>query len=95
MKPKRVVNKKLLKMIAEAPCTVCLKYPSDPHHITSVGAGGGDVVENVMPLCRTHHDEWHRGGPGKMIRKYRYVLLWLEFHKRTDVIERSQRSAVK
>ncbi len=27
----------------------------DVHHITSKGAGGSDVKENLVTLCRKHH----------------------------------------
>jgi hypothetical protein len=29
----------------------------DPHHVVTRGAGGGD--EQVVPLCRRHHDICH------------------------------------
>lgn len=29
----------------------------DPHHIKSVGSGGKDAVENLITLCRKHHDD--------------------------------------
>jgi hypothetical protein len=29
----------------------------DPHHIVFKGAGGNDEVENLISLCRKHHDE--------------------------------------
>ena len=28
----------------------------DPHHILSRGAGGDDALENIITLCRRHHD---------------------------------------
>lgn len=44
------------------PCLVCgAAPPSDPAHVTTRGAGGGDRY-NVVPLCREHHDEQHRNG---------------------------------
>jgi predicted restriction endonuclease len=27
----------------------------DGHHITEVGEGGDDVIENIISLCRWHH----------------------------------------
>jgi predicted restriction endonuclease len=40
----------------------------DPHHIRSKGAGGQDVPENLITLCREHHDAAHRGEitPGQL-----------------------------
>lgn len=32
-----------------------------PHHIKSVGAGGGDVLKNLISLCQFCHDKIHRG----------------------------------
>jgi 5-methylcytosine-specific restriction endonuclease McrA len=29
----------------------------DPHHIHFKGAGGADTKENLITLCRKHHDE--------------------------------------
>lgn len=33
----------------------------DPHHITHRGAGGDDIPENVITLCRHHHNLVHNG----------------------------------
>jgi len=60
MRPTR--NKELLKLIAKKACLVCSKGPCDPHHVQSRGAGGEDSEENVNPLCRDHHTEWHTKG---------------------------------
>ncbi len=60
----------------------------DPHHVTTVGAGGRDVPENVMPLCREHHNEWHRIGGRDMADKYLGVLVWLQNAGRSDVLEK-------
>jgi len=34
---------------------------ADAHHMVSRGAGGADA-ENVVPLCRVHHSEFHQMG---------------------------------
>ena len=31
----------------------------DPHHIISRGAGGGDEPQNIIALCRRHHNLAH------------------------------------
>jgi len=31
----------------------------DPHHIQTRGSGGDDVLENLICLCRKHHNEAH------------------------------------
>ena len=65
-KPARIVDKDLLTWVAEERDGVCLyglftKRPCtaglDPHHIKSKGSGGGDVPENLITLCRGHHNE--------------------------------------
>ncbi len=49
----------------------------DVHHIKSRGAGGGDTVDNVIPLCRSHHTEIHKIGPTKMMEKYWSIKTYL------------------
>src|SRR5690606_17013826 len=42
-------------------CCVCdASAPSDPHHVKSRGAGGDR--RDLVPLCRTHHREYHDVG---------------------------------
>lgn len=33
----------------------------DVHHIASRGAGGDDTLENMICLCRKHHNQAHAG----------------------------------
>lgn len=42
--------------IKDWPCLICAKHPVDPAHITPRSRGGNDR-NNLVPLCRTHHDE--------------------------------------
>jgi hypothetical protein len=44
----------------------------DPHHVRTRGAGGQD--DQVVNLCREHHDEFHRAGRFTFQRKYRVLL---------------------
>lgn len=46
--------------------------PVDPHHVVSRGAGGGD--EQVVSLCRFHHDGIHRLGKDAFEKCYRVDL---------------------
>lgn len=39
----------------------------DPHHIKTRGSGGGDTDENVIGLCRKHHDAAHAGRISKPV----------------------------
>lgn len=64
----------------------------DVDHVTTQGSGGGDVAENLMPLCRKHHSEKGQIGYAGMINKYKSYHRWLIMMDRTDVIERARRS---
>ena len=44
------------------PCEVCGKRAADVHHINGRGKGK-DVIDNLMGLCREHHNAAH--GIGK------------------------------
>ena len=44
------------------PCEVCESRAVDVHHIDNKGMGGSklkDYIENLIGLCRTHHDQAH------------------------------------
>lgn len=67
----RVEDPAYLAYVRTLPCTVCRHPgPSDPAHLRT-GApqyrkphtGMGEKPDDcwVLPLCRTHHDEQHRG----------------------------------
>lgn len=86
-KAKPVRDTELLEIVRKLPCMGCGQSPSDAHHVTPRGAGGSDVPDNLMPLCRVHHAEWHQD-PSKMIRKYPVVRNWLESAERWDVLSR-------
>src|SRR5688500_1174103 len=77
-KPKRVVDFDLLYRTKQDGCSVCGRRPADPAHIKSRGAGGPDLKENVIPLCRQHHSEQHQRGWIRFIQKYFHIRLKLE-----------------
>lgn len=85
----RKIDVALLDFIKEQQCLICHSWPTDPHHITSKGARGGDTVHNVMPLCRTHHREWHDSGRITFVRKYIESQQWLEYHERFDILAKA------
>lgn len=87
-KPSRIENKKLLAEIRSLNCTACGKRGSEAHHVTTKGSGGGDVPNNLMPLCRQHHAEIHQYGAVKMGEKYISVKNWLKSHGRDDILGR-------
>lgn len=81
-KRKRVVDKKLLKEVRELGCLICGRV-EEVHHRKTRGAGGGDVLENLMPLCRSHHVEIGQIGETKFLIKYNIPKDKLE-----DIIKR-------
>jgi ERF superfamily len=63
--PRRVRDKVHLRFIAEQPCLICGRQPSDPHHLRfaqSRGLAQKVSDEFAVPLCRAHHRELHRAG---------------------------------
>lgn len=69
-KLKRVRSEELLKHIRNLACAACGRFLCDAAHIRSKGAGGGDVLSNLIPLCRPHHIEQHAHGWVYMWSKY-------------------------
>jgi len=62
-KTTRLKDREFLDQVKMLPCVSCNKFPpSDPAHIKSVGAGGGDSWDNVIPLCRACHRLQHDKG---------------------------------
>lgn len=72
----RIVNKEILSHLKGTPCTIC-GYPGVAHHVKTVGAGGDDVIENLMVLCHKHHMEVHQKGLTEFAAKYIQVQAWL------------------
>jgi hypothetical protein len=63
--PRRYRNKQHLRYVAQQPCLVCGRKPSDPHHLRFIqprALGRKASDEFVVPLCRVHHREVHRAG---------------------------------
>lgn len=77
MKPKRKVDKALIKQINQGRCIVCSALNPDAHHVKSKKSGGDDVKSNLMPLCRLHHTEVHKIGLNRFSDKYAEVKGWL------------------
>lgn len=95
MKPKRIENRQLIDEIKEEPCLICSKTPVDAHHLTSVGAGGDDTEDNLAPLCRKHHSEFHQYGLSKFCWKYPKIREFLTKHKRLDLLDKIHHYAPK
>ena len=63
--PRRVRDKEHLRFVANQPCLICGRKPSDPHHLRVAQAralGRKPSDEFTVPLCRGHHRELHRYG---------------------------------
>jgi len=63
--PRRLRDKEHLRFVAQQPCLICGRSPSDAHHIrfAQLRALGSKVSDEfTVPLCRTHHREVHRRG---------------------------------
>jgi hypothetical protein len=63
--PRRYRNREHLRYVAQQPCRVCGRRPSDPHHLRHVqprALGRKASDEFAVPLCRSHHRAVHRAG---------------------------------
>ena len=63
--PRRFRDKEHVKFVANQPCLICGRRPSDAHHLRfaqhrALGRKVSD--EFTVPLCRGHHREVHRSG---------------------------------
>lgn len=90
MKPKRKVDAKLLATIRTLPCIGCNNPPpNQAAHVTSRGAGGDDVWNNVMSLCAPCHRSQHNLGWIRFSERHGGVKFWLEAAGRTDVLTKA------
>jgi hypothetical protein len=90
-KPKRIVSPKTLDEVRNVLCMGCASLDpaaareaafdhgirSHPHHLISKGAGGPDIIQNLLPVCVPHHQEIHRIGLAAMASKYGCIAHWL------------------
>ena len=77
-KPSRIRDRALLDKFKTLPCVVCGDRPTDPAHIRSRGAGGGDIPANLAPLCRRHHSMQHALGSLSFSNKFPAFRYYLE-----------------
>jgi hypothetical protein len=66
--PHRYRNKEHLRFVAQQPCLLCGRKPTDAHHIRFVqprALGRKASDEFAVPLCRAHHRAVHRTGDEK------------------------------
>jgi hypothetical protein len=63
--PRRVRDRDHVRYVAQQPCLICGRSPTDPHHLRfaqSRALGRKVSDEFTVPLCRGHHREVHRCG---------------------------------
>ena len=61
--PRRIRDRDHVKYVAQQPCLICGRQPSDTHHLrfTQSRALGRKVSDEfTVPVCRGHHREVHR-----------------------------------
>jgi ERF superfamily protein len=91
--PRRYRNREHLRYVAQQPCLVCGRKPSDPHHLRHVqprALGRKASDEFAVPLCRVHHRAVHRAGDERAWWKQAGIDPIKEPHARK---RRSDRSA--
>ena len=86
-KKKRIEDRALIEKIkSHQSCVVCYTVPIEVDHITTRGAGGDDVVSNLLPTCRLHHRMRHDHGIKFMMDTFPRYRQWLIDHGRDDVV---------
>lgn len=61
-KHKRIRDRKAIQAARKNYCEYCGAYADiEPHHVFTVGAGGGDVSYNLVQLCTRCHIGVHAG----------------------------------
>ena len=88
--PRRIRDREHVKSVAQHPCLICGRLPSDAHHLRfaqSRALGRKVSDEFTVPLCRGHHRGVHRCGDEAAWWKSAGVdpivmarALWLEAH---------------
>jgi hypothetical protein len=88
--PRRIRDRDHVRYVAQQPCLICGRQPSDSHHLrfTQRRALGRKVSDEfTVPLCRGHHREVHRYGEEAAWWRQTGIdptvtahTLWLETH---------------
>lgn len=62
IKHKRVKDRKMIKAMRKNYCERCGAYADiEPHHVFTVGSGGGDIAMNLVQLRTSCHIGAHDG----------------------------------
>lgn len=94
-KPIRIKNRKLLDEVKKGSCLICGRFPVDPDHISTVGAGNHDTASNVWALCRRHHTEKGALGIITFASRYPQALQELESRGFTEIVEAAKEMLLK
>ena len=70
------LGKEFIKYIKKMPCLVCGRGEVDAHHLDAIGMGNNRKKKtekdfSCVPLCKTHHGEYHNMGLVAMQDKYK------------------------
>ena len=77
MKPRRIRDRKLLDSFRGERCILCYRA-AEACHVKSRGAGGHDLPENLLAMCRTHHQSQHALGWNRFLKRNPVAALTLE-----------------
>ena len=66
-------------------CIVCAHSETEPHHVSTRGAGGSDLL--AVPLCRRHHMEVHQIGTETFEQEYDFEFRDAHIELLQDFIE--------
>jgi hypothetical protein len=104
-KPQKSKNRAIINYVVNDRDGVCLygmwsdtacTAGTDPHHIIGRGAGGADTPENLITLCRGHHQEAQenkipRGHLRQCLETYhKYVFTEDELAEGVPIVARSK-----
>ncbi len=79
-KHKRIKNRAMICAIRKHYCEHCGHWCNiEPHHIFSVGSGGGDIAENLIQLCTECHIGVHCG----VIKREKLISVVAEREEKT------------
>jgi len=80
------------KLASDQTCRATGKRATDGHHILLRSQGGDDVEDNILPLSKKPHDEYHGTGVLKGVKltdaEYAYLVSKLGEEAAADYIER-------